>query len=278
MNVKKYFSVLLFLLSMYGGTVYSYDSNQLSQLYEKSHNPVLDIEKTYDISSDTIYHHDFALVLDSGRIVFFKPIQIGSDSTVFGAYFQGDGKFLFEPSVQMERDQLNRFFQTDSLYRKITEAVLFFAPQIYDSLQKRITLSKQKISEKKLKKVMKLHHRINEDTDFLYTFELLRNLISPFGKPYLMLCMNNQRDDEYMYMFNSYLREEVRFWKYFWEPGSSFMEQINSYSQYNKDETYTNINGRNKEQLDILHYNLQSAINRKGVLTSKALVQANVLS
>ncbi|HDL02023.1 MAG TPA: hypothetical protein ENH23_07305, partial [candidate division Zixibacteria bacterium] len=278
MSVKKYFSVLLFLLLMYGGAVFSYDSNQLSLLYEQLHNPVLDIENTYDISSDTIYHHDFALVLDSGRIAFFKPIQIGSDSTVFGAYFQGDGKFLFEPSVQMERDQLNRFFHSDSLNKKITEAVLFFAPQIYDSLKKRRTLSKQKISEKELKKVKKLHHRINEDTDFLYTFELLRNLTSPFGKPYLMLCMNNQSDDEYMYMFNSYLREEVRFWKYFWEPGSSFMEQINSYSQYNKDESYININGRNKEQLDVLHYNINAAINRNGVLKSKALVQANVLS
>ncbi len=274
MSVKKYFSVLLFLLSMYGGTVFSYDSNQLFQLYEQLHDPVLDIEKTYDISADTIYHHDFTLILGSGRIAFFKPVQIGADSIVFGAYFKGDGKFLFEPSVQMERDQLNRFFHSDSLNREATETVLFFAPQIYDSLQKRLSLSENNFRKSDVKKVGNLLDNLNDDRDFLYTFELLRNLSSPFGKPYLLTCIQS----DFIYMFNSYLREEILFQKKYWTLGNSFMEKINSYSQYNKDETYININGRNKEQLDVLHYDINAAINRKGILTSKALVKANVLS
>ncbi len=278
MSLKKYIFLLVFFLSVGNGSVFSADADALSKLYNQLYFPELDISQTYNIVNDTIYHQDAAFVLDSGRIAFYQPIQFENDSIVFGAYFEGKGHLLFEPLVQMERDQLKRSFQSDSLYKAFDKIVFFFAPQIYDSLQKRIILSKQQFTGKNKKKAKELHRTILSDSDFLYTFELLRNLTSPFGKPYLIACLQVKNDIRLMYMFNSYLREEIRFWKYVWQPGSSLMEQVSSYSQYSNDASYYTINGRKKAQIDVLHYDISSEINRKGVLHSKASLRANVIS
>lgn len=278
MFLNKYLLRAVLFLFVCSTSLFSAEADKLSQLYKQLHFPVVNLDISYDVSSDTIFHHDFALVLDSGRIAFFKPVLINSDSVVFGAYFQGKGRMNFHPSIQMERDQLKRFFNSDSLNEEIENAIIFFSPAIYDSIKVNLSLSEENFTSSVEKKTEKLHNSIKVGADFLFTFELMRNLTSPIGKPYLISSFQTKQNNKLIYMYNSYLREEIRLWKHSWQPGNSYMELVNSYSQYNTDESYHNINGRNKKQIDIIHYDINTSIDHKGVLTSQAKVQAKVLA
>ncbi len=278
MKITKHLFAILILLILSSSSSKAYNSKDFLELHQQLYHPSLNLNKTYNVSSDTIFHHDFALAMNSGRLAFFEPIVINDDSVVYGGYFEGNGSLLFRPSVQMERDQLNRFYHKDSLDEKVKAAIFFFAPTIYDSLQKILTLSDKSFDNGNAKKMQKLHSEIKQESDFLFSFELMRNLTSPFGRPYFLACMEPKSDYKVIYQFNPYEREEIKFWKQYWEPGSAFSELVNSYSQYNIDESYININGRNKAQLDVLHYDISTQINYKGVIVSEANVKAEVLS
>ncbi len=274
---RKYFIVVLLIL-LSASSLFAYEPDELFQLYEQLDAPVVNIEQTYEIANDTIFHNDFIFVIDSGRIAFCNPIVVEADTITFGAYFKGEGRVVFSPAVQMERDQLSRFVHSDSIDKKITDVLLFFSPELFESLKKNLVRSANSFSDEEMKKFAELYETIQADEDFISAFELLRNLTSPIGKPFLLTSVDTQSKEKFMYMFNPYLREEIRFWIYNFQTELHSFEQVNSYSQYNLDESYYNINGRDKSLIDISAYEINTEIDKNKKMRSKAIVYANVLS
>ncbi|HKW50358.1 MAG TPA: M1 family aminopeptidase, partial [Candidatus Eisenbacteria bacterium] len=58
-----------------------------------------------------------------GQIALLGPVE----GRVWGAVFAGRGTFSFRPPTEIERDQLHRFYETDSLVAKFESLVLLFA-------------------------------------------------------------------------------------------------------------------------------------------------------
>ena len=123
-----------------------------------------------------------------------------------------------------------------------------------------------------------MYQKIAEDTEYLFALEQLRNLIHPFGRGFFLTSLTPKHTENICYMFNPYLREEIHLAKEVNTDGHLRTEWINKYSQYSLDESYVNINGRNKDQLDVKVYDIVSDIDKNGVLTSKAALQIDVLS
>src|SRR5512140_1876430 len=88
--------------------------------------PELDSTAALNITGASLYLRDMQVTLDSGAIVFFKPIRIDSTDLHYGAVFVGHGRLQFRPPIAMERQQLRRFLKTDSLNREFTSIVLLF--------------------------------------------------------------------------------------------------------------------------------------------------------
>lgn len=271
--------LILCLLFIVIAGVHVVNAEQYNQIYRQLAYPELSPNESYSVNLDTLSHHDLQILLQSGTITFFEPVVHENDTLFFGGYFEGYGTFRFSPSAQMEKDQLNRFFATDSLNREFEKILLFFTPTVYKQLTNKNSKSEIQGDLKDLQdEADKLYREVRRDGAYLYSFELLRNLIYPFGKEYFLASVKPANTDELIYLYNPYLREEVQFRKRFWEPGQNFIETINSYSQYNVDETYININGRDKKQLDTKTYSIDAQIDNNGNLTCKTEVTFEVIS
>ena len=180
----------------------------------------------------------------------------------------------------MEQEQLNRFVHADSLNREIKSALMLFSPAMIDSIKANLISTSDMFSKTEIQKAEIQHFAILQNKSYFHTFELLRNLLSPYGKPYFIChtILNNNMRDQFMYSFNSYLQEEVQFWKYYLQTVDGYMKNINSYSQYNSDESYININGRIKNQLNVLHYDIDASINEIGDVSCESTLKINVLN
>lgn len=265
---------LCILLSI---SVLSFEDTDLHRAYQEISSVRLDTGSTVLIVDYQLSHHNLEIQIDSGLMVFCEPVILDSSEIRYGAYFKGEGRFRFAPPVEMERDQLYRFFHSDSLDRKFKELFLFFSPEIYDELQANSRPTELTIDNVR-DKVKDRQKELFKDSSYDYDFELLRRLAYPMGRPFLLVNVEPEDSDRLFYMYNPYLREEVKLAKRFHKIGVDFMEEIISYSQYNVDEYYQNINGRSKEQLKTRHYDIEAAIDRKGTYQGTTTVTFDVTS
>ncbi len=263
--------VLLFSVS-----AFSADDTELSKAFSDIYHCEVDTSTTLDITDFILEHNSLIINFKSGQLSFFKPVTIDSTQIYFGAYYRGEGNIFFKPPVMMEQDQLKRFIGRDSIDSKFSEIFLLFSQEIYEKIVGAQFPHAAGISKGDLRKAKKLRESMIKYDHNSYFFWTLKNLINPTPYPYLVVNVQPQNHDRYYYCYNPFEREEIQLYKGYWEPGNTFMELVNSYSQYNIDEQYININGRSKEQLQIKHYDIEASIDRKGIYRGETKVTFNV--
>ena len=266
MPIKKYiyFGLIIYLLFVGFHYTKASDASELGTAFNDIDNAQIDTSTTVEVKNYVLNHKDLKIVFEKGRIAFFKPVVIDSTQKYFGGYFEGYGQFQFEPEVSMEKNQMYRFFHTDSLNRSFDKLLMLFTPDIYQSLMDSAQQTSSLFNKEQVKTASKMLKHFTENGAEYYIFETLRNLVQPLEHPFLLVDVTPENTNRLYYMFNPYEREEVNLFKRFYRPGSDFMEQVCSYSQYNTDESYANINGFDKDQINITHYNIDASINKKG--------------
>jgi len=221
--------------------------------------PELDTSVTYSVDSLHLTCTDFGLVLSTGRLAFFPPVMIDGEGKTFAAYFKGTGQMMFTPPVAMEREQLDRFFNTDSLDRSFEEALLLFSSDLTGTILQRCRPIEYLFRGEERKDAEKLFKMITKDDNRYYLYEALSNIVHPTQQPYLLVHLEPDRSDPIFYVYNPESREEVRLLKEYSQVGLSFMETICQYSEY-IDEAYYNINGLSKERLAVDRYVIDAGI------------------
>ncbi len=82
-----------------------------------------DSSRVAEVRHVTLRRDVATIELTEGRMALFRPIE----GRVWGSVFTGRGTFAFRPPTEIERDQLKRFYRTDSLVTHFTTLVLLFA-------------------------------------------------------------------------------------------------------------------------------------------------------
>lgn len=216
-----------------------------------------------------IEHADCWLQLEAGRVAFFDPVALEGEDQYFAAYYEGKGRIRFLPPVTIEREQLRRFFGSDSLNREVDGALLLFDRAMYD----RIRAGSRATGEKPPKRMItegRLRLRdLTKDENYSYVFTAMRALLEPQEKPLLVINCKPKKTDRLMYVYSPFSSEEVALWREYRAPGADFFELVNSYAE-GLDETYERINGTPKGRLAALHYELDSRIDRNGNFIGEA--------
>ena len=104
---------------------------------------------------------------------------------------------------------------------------------------------------------------MTKDENRHYIFETLRSHLEEISEPLLLVNVEPEGSSRLYYIFNPFSSEEVTLRKYYAFVGGQFMEMICRYSQY-ADDSYENINGIDKPQLQIDHYDIDATIDRSG--------------
>lgn len=269
--------VLFFVFSLLVVTT-SADVFNPSEILSSIESIQLDSLNTVVIKDMSIEYHDIKLHLKEGNLIFVKPTYIESKNKILAAYFEGSGQVQYKPSNIMEREQLNRYTKFDSLNQPFSNILLLFSPYFYE--QKFENLEKTKFVPNEITSANfknSLDYLVR-DSQNLFTLELLKSTINPIGDPFLSILINTDYSESFLYTYNPYLSEELKLFKSFTDDEKSFFGLINSYSQYSLDESYRSINGLNKSQFDITHYDIDASVNKEQDYISKVIVRAKVLS
>ncbi len=216
-----------------------------------------------------IEHADCRLELGAGSVAFFEPVALDGEERYFAAYYEGKGRIRFQPPVSIEKDQLRRFFGSDSLDREIDGALLLFDRAIYGQVRAGCHRSGEKTPRRMINEGRQRLKDLTKDENYSHVFSIMRALLEPQEEPLLMINCRPKKTDRLVYVYNPFSSEEVALWREYRAPGADYFELVNSYAE-GLDETYELINGTPRGRLSALHYDLDSRIDRKGNFIGEA--------
>jgi hypothetical protein len=274
----RYRGVLLALIAIcaFAARTPAADNTELMAAYSQMESPVLDESQAFAVTGLTIEQRDFKLQLDSGIFCFFTPLRIDSTPRSYGGVFLGKGSLIFTPPVRMEKEQLQRFFKSDSLNRPIDKAIVLCDARTVDMIR----TSGQAESRPEIGKldgvIGNLQKYLTMRQEHYYLFEALRNIAFPRRQGYLLVNTEPQLTSPVFYIFDPYEREEVQFRRHYKEfVVPLYMELICSYSVYS-DETYAMINGMDKNEISLDHYGIDATVDRGGDFSAASTVDFTV--
>ena len=101
-------------------SAFSKGYNTYEEFYHAVLNTQADNSKTFNVKNLKIEKDAAEFILEEGTLVLGEPL----DGMYRMAYFKGKGSFKFEPPIEIERNQLKRFYKVDKLDKAIKS--LFF--------------------------------------------------------------------------------------------------------------------------------------------------------
>ena len=252
------------------------DAVELSAAFGRIHDCEVEAATTVAIDSLVISIHDLRLELESGRLAFVEPLVIDSVTRVYGGYFEGEGRLLFNPRVPTERDQLKRFFETDSLNRYFNKIFMFFSDDIYQQIVASSPPSKTLFGRDEIGRAVNEREWLGKFAHLDFCFNVLKNLTQTPDETYLLVNVDCDKTQRVFFEFNPDAREEVSLWRLYREAFEDRAERVCSYSQA-ADENFNNLNGRSKARIEIGHYDIEAAIDQKGVYSGVTDISFEVL-
>lgn len=263
---------VLILLLIGSSSAFPQRPGNYQEIFNQLQKAQLDVTSTGLISAFTLEHNSTRISFDSGRIAFFEPIMLDGDTTYFAAYFKGLGRFYFQPPVQMEAEQLRRFIGRDSIANQFEEMLFLFNQQTYRDIADHLEKTEKQFSKEDRKLASSLYN-FEGDLEQTYHFWLLKSLINLTPEPFLAISVKPKKMDQLIYCYNPFQREEVSLLLKNNDGVKDYMELVNSYSRFNINEDYNGLNGLSKDQIQILDYQINSDIDRKGIFSCTTKVR-----
>lgn len=213
--------------------------------------------------------------LESGKLAPLSPLRLDDTSFVCAAYFTGKAKVTFTSPVDVERAQIRRFFDADTLTRDVEEGLLVFSDRLYDSLFSAWPKAGKEIKKKYETSARTLLHQLFESKDDYLGVMLYRALTAPLSHPYYVFHFKPHSRPRFLYLYDPFDRDEVVLRHYHDLPGESFMEVVSAYPRQVTAD-HRGINGEHKALLRALHYDIDTKISMQGAFTAQATVRFEV--
>ncbi len=144
MKFIRLFSFLLFIHLTLITISFGQNNEQVAKLYDQIKNVSLDEEKVAEVEG-IILKRDVAIFrLNKGKICLFEPI----DGKITGAVFVGEGIFEFLPPTEIEKNQLRKFTDHETLNEEFEELYLAFSDSTGIELEHKLNFSAGEVPEK----------------------------------------------------------------------------------------------------------------------------------
>ncbi|PWB71562.1 hypothetical protein C3F09_07690 [candidate division GN15 bacterium] len=230
-RVNRIFPVLLLVSVCCVSTSTAATDTELLAALDSMYEAPLMSESTLAVSGGVISLRDFQLYLDSGQFIPFEPLELGSAGVHYGGFFRGRGRLLLHAPIAMERQQIDRFFKSDSLNRTFTRALILFN----DTLQRQLLKSAQVDAGLDRRKTERLKDELLEVVRTFksryFFYQTLTNLSPGQSQPYITAALALDKGGNVVVQCDPTEREEIALFKHEWLPGSGyFFQPICSYS------------------------------------------------
>ncbi|MCB2230023.1 hypothetical protein KQH82_04850 [bacterium] len=224
----------------------------------------------------TIEHHSFTFTIDTGRFIWLEPTTSETGPMRWAAYFEGKARFRFVPPVSIERDQVRRFYDTDSLDQFVTSALILFDDSLRSVIEHTGGRTGAETSLATRRSFEQLLRPLVRHENSLFTFSVMRALVHPGPDPFLLVMTELEDRSHTAYMYDPYRREPVHLVRDHNIPGEQFMELVSSYVD-DIDESYATVNGHATDQLSPRHVEIEAALSDGGEFRGSATITYDVL-
>ena len=261
-------TLLAGILSVSG--VWGATGTELTDAYETMREPRISGTRVLQINNQTIEHKNFTLRLDSGLFYLFDPIQIDSAPVDWGGLFVGQAHFYFKPGIAMEQEQLRRFYGVDALDVQVKEVELCLDRGNIAQLVATGKRAVQPITDRVRRSVEEHHQFLLTPNGKNMLWSILKGVVAGDTQSFVLVNSALGKFGQSVYRYDPFQSEEVSLWVNPWELAAErTLKLVCSYSEFSSGRAAT-INGLNKDQLSVSHYDLITWIDSKGRVTVEA--------
>lgn len=136
-----------FLVIIYFSLVtfsFGQDNDQIMNLYRQIKDISLNKEKVAEVEGVVLKRDAAIFRLNKGKICLFKPIE----GRITGAVFVGEGVFELTPPTEIERYQLKKFTDHETLSEEFDELYLVFSDSAGVELEHKLNFSTGEVTGK----------------------------------------------------------------------------------------------------------------------------------
>ena len=154
------------------------------------------------------YHFNISdgnFLLREGDLYLLSPVN----NRRVAAVFTGKGSFRFAPPVEVERQQLNRFFEMDTLAESFEFLFLMFSDSLSLNLEK-LAFTSAKEGTDLSKQVADVFDYLSARDDRYFRTDLLKFLLDEDAPEYYYAHFYETSGKPLMFEFNPYEKESVR--------------------------------------------------------------------
>ena len=179
------------------GTVRANPQLELALVMEQLRSARVQRDSTRDVKDIRLDLPGLHLELTSGRMAPFEPIVIDGRPRICAVYFQGKGQVSYSAPLDVERAQIRRFFDSDSIHKELEEALFFFSGDLYDSMFSKLPVSQHRLRGKHAKSGRRLLDDLFENDEDYFGIALYRALREATVDPFVLL---NLKSSAFMYL------------------------------------------------------------------------------
>ena len=230
------------------------DSTDYDTWYHGLRDAAPDPNRGAAVQNLTITRDEATFELIEGELHLMKPIA----GRTVGAVFVGRGRFSMTPPTQIERDQLERFFEAEGLAADIRTAVLFFTDETVDELSASVEWGPRTPPSNARREIEEALKYLSDDDGWMQ-----RDLMLPMlnGSPgFFYAHVAESRGDPVIFTINPYDFEEVSLSRRAKETRGQVREVV---TQFHQRTDYEQGGSRPQEALDLVrvhHYDVESTI------------------
>lgn len=212
-------------LSAIGDTV----AVSYQEVYNRLKNLEPDPSQAAEIRSPLILRRDVGIfTLQKGVFYLCKPVQ----GRTCAAFFSGEGQFSFTPPTDVEKTQLQRFYDTRTLEENFTALFLVFADSTLEELRKHLAFGEGKIPGEVKDHLTYALKYLQQDRGKRFDYRVMKTMLDNQSNDFFYSHFSRNKTEPLFFEINPFSEEEVRFMRRMKGPSFYyFPELINQFHQ-----------------------------------------------
>ena len=237
------------------GTLSSSDKSlsQYEQMYEQLIHLEADFGKSASVQNFT-FHRDVAnFTLAEGKLYLCKPVM----NRVCAAVFIGNGRFEFTPPIEVERKQLYRFYETESLNQEFKFLFIIFADNTLLELYKNLKFTNSEATGNVRSQIENALSYMGKPKRKEINVEIMKALLNVESNELFYASFSKKKSNPMFFVINPYEAEEVRLMRR--SEDSRFGGLQETVCQFHKKADYkpgVDLSYQSAETIKVLDYKL----------------------
>ena len=207
--MRRYLVFTILLIFFKSDVLTAQDSTRYDVIYDQLMTMTGSEVRMSQIGNYTINRNASKFTLNNGQLFLLGPV----DGRIISAVYKGKGTFWFTPPTQIERDQLFRFYETDTLEQEFKYLFMIFSDSTATELQSQFDFSHDidpdevEDLENELEDIFEY---IGDEDNRYFRSDIMKFLLDNTSSGYFYAHLFKNKTNPLMYEINPYQKEDIR--------------------------------------------------------------------